>query len=327
MLKLTHSLKRVRYWFEAQATFAILGTLKLLPADAAISTAAAIVRTIGPRLPRQKTVLDNLAKAMPELSDQERRTIARAMWANMGRQVAEYIMLDKLFDYNPDAAEAGRVEVEGKDIFLRLQEAGKPVIFFTGHIGNFELLPVCAATFGLEVTALFRPPNNPYIAKRVLAARTTAMGQLVPAKTGAAVGLGRALQRGASIGVLVDQKFFRGRKGTFFDRPVKTNPLLPKLARQFDCPIYPARCVRLAGNRFRLELEEAIELPRNGSGEIDVDASTQMLNDIVERWVRQYPDQWMWMHRRWDPRQFQNESASGEAETTGADRTPGKKIG
>lgn len=306
LLRLTQRFRRFLYWLEAQAVFAILGVLKLLPADAAIATAAAILRTIGPWLPRQKVVLDNLAQAMPEIDDTERHAIARRMWANMGRQVAEYIMLDKLFDYDPDAEEPGRIEVMGKDLFTELQKAGKPLIFFTGHTGNFELLPLCAATFDLEITALFRPPNNPYIAKRVLAARTTSVGQLVPSKTGAAMGLGRALQDGKSVGVLVDQKFHRGKAGTFFGRPVRTNPLLPKLARQFDCAVHPARCIRLPGNRFRLELEDAITLPRNASGEIDIDASTQMLNDIVERWVREYPDQWMWMHRRWDPSQFQS---------------------
>ncbi|MCR9121803.1 MAG: lipid A biosynthesis lauroyl acyltransferase [Phyllobacteriaceae bacterium] len=302
LLKLSQKAKRVRYWLEAHLTFAILGVLKLLPADAAINTAAAIVSRIGPLSPRQKVVLDNLANAMPELSDGERRAIARRMWGNMGRQVAEYVVLDKLFDFDPDADTVGRIEVRGRETFVRIHEAGKPVIFFTGHTGNFELLPICAATFDLEVTALFRPPNNPYVAKRVLAARTTTMGQLVPSKTGAAAGLARALSDGRSVGVLVDQKFHRGRLGTFFGRPVRTNPLLPKLVRQFDCAVHPARCVRLPGNRFRLELEDAIALPRDDDGKIDVEASTQMLNDVVERWVREYPDQWMWMHRRWDPK-------------------------
>ena len=302
MLRLSITAKKLRYWLEANLSFAILGLLGLLPPDRAISAGAALVGFIGPFLPRQKVVLDNLAKAMPELDDAERKAIAKRMWANMGRQIAEYVVLDKLFDYDPYAETDGRIEVKGKDIFIRLHEMREPVIFFTGHTGNFELLPICAATFDLEVTALFRPPNNPHIAKRVLSRRTTTMGHLVPAKAGAAAGLARALQDGKSVGVLVDQKFHRGRLTTFFDRPVRTNPLLARLVRQFDCPVHPARCVRLPGNRFRLELEEAITLPRAEDGTVDIDGTAQMLNDIVERWVREYPDQWMWMHRRWDPK-------------------------
>lgn len=180
-----------------------------------------------------------------------------------------------------------------------MHASGGNYIFFTGHTGNFELLPICAATFGLEVTALFRPPNNPYIAKKVLAARQTSMGQLVPSKAGAAWALAKALSDGKSVGVLVDQKFGRGAITEFFGQPVRTNPLLPKLARQFEVPVHPARCIRLPNGRFRLELEEAITLPRNSDGQIDVNATCQCLNDVVERWVREYPDQWMWFHRRW----------------------------
>ena len=74
---------------------------------------------------------------------------------------------------------------------------------------------------------------------------------------------------------------------------------MPKLARQFDCDVYPARCMRLPDNRFRLDLEEKLELPRDDDGQIDVAATAQLLNDVVERWVREDPGQWMWFHKRW----------------------------
>ncbi|MEO1747649.1 MAG: lipid A biosynthesis lauroyl acyltransferase [Pseudomonadota bacterium] len=288
-----------RYRLEAALTFSVMAILKRLPADAAIGAMRATAQAIGPLLPRQKTVMDNLTQAYPEKPKAELQQIAREMWGHMGAMAAEYVFLDQLFDFDPDSEAVGRIEVKGEPIFRRIHADKKPCIFFTGHTGAFELLPVCAATFGLEVTALFRPPNNPYIAKRVLQARTTNMGQLVPSKAGAAWGLARALDDGGSVGVLVDQKFHRGRESTFFGRRVKTNPLLPKLARQYDCAVYPARCIRLENGRYRLELEDAIELPRDQAGQIDIDAAVQVLNDTVERWVREYPQQWMWLHRRW----------------------------
>ena len=78
-----------------------------------------------------------------------------------------------------------------------------------------------------------------------------------------------------------------------------TSPLLPRLARQFDADVYPARCIRLPGGRYKLQLYDKIELPTTPKGKIDIDASCQLLNDIVEGWVREYPDQWMWFHKRW----------------------------
>ncbi|RUV26896.1 lipid A biosynthesis lauroyl acyltransferase, partial [Mesorhizobium sp. M1A.F.Ca.IN.022.04.1.1] len=70
--------------------------------------------------------------------------------------------------------------------------------------------------------------------------------------------------------------------------------------RHYDCDVYPARCVRLPGNRFRLEIEDKLDLPRTETGSVDVHATTQLLADVVERWVREDPGQWMWFHKRWE---------------------------
>lgn len=292
--------RRARYWLEAQISFAVLGFLRLFPMQASMALNAKLVQFFGPLLGRHKIVLQNLERAFPEKSSDEREAIARAMWRNMGRLVAEYIYLDRLFDYDPDSDQPGIIEVEGEELFRKLQASNKPYAFFTGHIGNFELLPVCAATYGLEITALFRPPNNPYIAKKLLASRTTNMGHMVPSRAGAAWGLAKALDNEKSVGVLVDQKFDSGEDTTFFGHHCQTNPLLPKLVRQFDVPVYPARCIRLGGGRFKLILEDEISFPTDENGSIDINASCQLLNDIVERWVRETPKQWMWLHRRWE---------------------------
>ncbi|AGF75937.1 lipid A biosynthesis lauroyl acyltransferase [Bartonella vinsonii subsp. berkhoffii str. Winnie] len=274
--------------------------LKYFPSNIGLSFFSWLAKTFGPLIHRHQIALANLKAAYPEKTKEELHTIAIEMWENIGLFVAEYIFLDKIFDFDPHADQPGLIEVKGAEIFQRLKNEKKPHIFFTAHSGNFELLPICAQSFGLNVTVLFRPPNNPYIAKRVLKARQTSMGHLVPSKAGAAWALAAKLAEGKNVGMLVDQKFRRGILGTFFNRPLKTNPLIIKLARQYDCDIYPARCIRLAGGRHRLELYESIKLPLDEKNEIDIAASTQKLNDIVESWVREYPGQWTWLHRRWD---------------------------
>lgn len=292
-------LRGLEHWLTAQLVFGLLGLLKLLPPKPAINFVDRAARRIGPLTGRHRVALDNLRRAFPEKTELEIKEIAVGMWGNQARLAAEYVFLDQIFDFDPDSDKPGLVEVDGIPIFLRLRDEKKPIIFFTGHTGNFELLPICAAAFGLQVTALFRPPNNPYIADKVLHARRTNMGHLVPSKAGAVWSLANILSDGGNVGMLVDQHFHNGVPATFFGRKAMTSPLLPRLARQFDVDVYPARCIRLPGGRFRLQLNEKIELPRLGNGKINVDASAQMLNDIVENWVREYPDQWMWFHKRW----------------------------
>ncbi len=298
--RLVLGFRSFRQWLVAQLAFGFLNILKLLPADTAINFADRLTRAIGPRLRRHKLMLRNLRNAFPEKSEAEIETIALNSWGNMGRLAAEYVFLDQLFDFDPAQDKPGRVEVSGIPIFMDLRDNPRPFIVFTAHTANFELLPVAGAAFGVDVTVLFRPPNNPYTAEKVFQFRAARMGHLVPSHAGSSFALARTLEAGGSVGVLVDQKFTRGVETRFFGQPVQTNPLLAKLVRQFGCEVYPARCIRLPGNRYRLELEPAITLPRDEKGRLDVTATAQLLNDRVEAWVREYPDQWLWYHDRWN---------------------------
>jgi KDO2-lipid IV(A) lauroyltransferase len=293
-------LKQANYWLIARAALTLLWLLRKLPPDRAMDFAGRMARRLGPLSGRHRIALDNLRHAYPELDEAARREIAFDMWENMARLGAEYIFLDQLFDFDPKAATPGRVEVVGAERFLSLRDEKKPHILFTGHLGNFELLPVAAAAFDLDLAVMFRPPNNPYIADYVFSTRRSAMGRMLASAPGVAFALSRVLEAGGNIGVLVDQKFRNGLLTDFFGRECETSPLVARLARHFDCDVYPAHCIRLPGNRFRIELHEKLELPRGGAGAIDVQRTTQLLTDVVEGWVRETPGQWMWFHKRWE---------------------------
>lgn len=297
-VRAARGIKHVEYWLIGHAALAALWLMRLVPPDAALGFADRMARRFGPWFGRHRVAMDNLHHAYPDKDEAELQQIASDMWGNMGRLAGEYIFLDQLFDFVP-GAEPGRVEVEGEEIFVRIRDSARPHIIFTGHLGNFELLPVAGASYGLPVTALFRAPNNPYIAKYIFSTRAEAMGELIASRAGAAFALARILERGGNIGVLVDQKFSRGVRTTFFDRPCNTSPLVAKLARQYDCDVYPARSIRLPGNRFKLQFFEKLDLPRVEDGRVDVPATSQLLNDTVEGWVREHPGQWMWFHKRW----------------------------
>ena len=295
-------LNKAKDWLAAQVVFAIMAVLKLVPARKAISFTETMAQKIGPLTARQTLVLLNLERALPEKSEEERQQIAREMWGNMACLIAEYIFVDKLIDHDLETSDGGLIEVVGKEIFRDLRDNPRPFIVFTAHTGNFELLPIVAAKYGLNVTALFRPPNNPFIAKRLLSARRTHMGQLVPSQAGASWTLASVLDDGGGVGLLVDQKFHKGFRTKFFGRNVHTSPLLVKLARNYNCEVFPARSIRLPDGRFRLEIEPAIALPRDENGRVDERETAQLLNDKVESWVREYPGQWQWFHDRWGNR-------------------------
>ena len=292
-------INNARHWLVAQLIFLLIRTMRLVPFDTAARGFEKFARWLGPKLKRHQVALENLAIAFPEKSPAEREKIAVDAWAQLARGILEYGYLDQIFDLDLENPEAGRIELKNGELFDKLRDDGLPAILFTGHLGNFELLPMAAAKYGMELQSMFRAPNNPYAASKVAKARKEVAGNLVASGQGASFQLMSALDRGIHVGMLVDQKFRRGIDVPFFGKDAPSNPLLAKLARRYDCPVHGARTVRLPDGRFRLEVTEEIELPRDEQGDVDIRATTELINGIVEGWVREHPEQWLWIHRRW----------------------------
>lgn len=294
--------RRILDWLIAQAVFAMLRTVRLLPADRAVALGGWLARTVGPLLPADRVGRANLQHAFPELSEAERTRILRGCWDNLGRTGVEFVFLDRLFDTTAGKRRLpGRVEVSGMELFEAIKSDRRPAIIFSAHLANWELLAVCAAVYGLDLSVLFRPLNNAFIGDQLNQARGAMMGPLVASRGGASFALSAALEAGGQVGLLVDQHYGRGVPTPFFGRPARTNPMLGILARRFDCPVYAARCIRATGGRFRLELTGPIDLPRDEEGAIDVAGAMRVVTGIVESWVREQPEQWLWVHRRWRP--------------------------
>jgi KDO2-lipid IV(A) lauroyltransferase len=127
------------------------------------------------------------------------------------------------------------------------------------------------------------------------------MGELIATGLDAPVRIADALKRGAHVGMLVDQYYVRGVEVTFFGRSTRANPLLARLAQHFHCPIHGARIIRLPDHRFRAEITEAIAPVRGADGKIDIAGTMQVITNVVEGWISEHPEQWLWLHRRWRP--------------------------
>ena len=289
----------IRDWFVAKLISLSLWLVRLIPRKYAARMFEGFARWLGPRIWRHKVVMENLEIAFPEKSLEERKQLASDSWAQMGRTLLEYVYLDEIFDLHEESIDSERIEIVGADKFLKLRDDGLPAVLFTGHIANFELLPMVAAKFGLQVKSLFRQPNNKYAASQVAESRKQLGENMIASGAGAAFQLISALENNEHVGVLVDQKFRRGIKVPFFGKDAPTNTLLAKLARRYDCPVHGARTIRLPDGRFRLEITDELVLPRDKNGDIDVRGTTELVTSIIEDWVREYPDQWLWMHRRW----------------------------
>ena len=279
----------------------VFALARALGPDRSSAVGGAIARRLGPLLPQHRIGLENLRAAFPGKSEAEIRAILAGAWENIGRLGAEYPHLGQLFDYDHYSGEIGRIEVDGIEHFIALAEDGKPALIFSAHLANWELPPICAARYGLDATVVFRPPNEPAAAHVLHEIRSQTMGGLEAARQGAAFAMRGVLERGGHLGMLIDQHFTRGVTVDFLGRPAFTNPIMGKFARAFDCPVHGVRVIRLPAGRFRLQLTPALDLPRDAEGLVDVQGAMQAMTRVVEDWVREHPEQWLWMHRRWRP--------------------------
>jgi KDO2-lipid IV(A) lauroyltransferase len=267
--------------------------------DTSSDFAGTWARWIGPWLPVSRTGRANLALAFPEKSKAEREQILKKCWENLGRVAGEFVHLDKMWDYDDARPNAGRIETFNASRFVSLYTDNQPALIFSAHFGNWELAAIAARKYGLDSAVLFRVPSNPFLAELIHETRAELMSQLVPAGSAAGLFMGAVLDRGGHLGMLVDQHRQPGVRVTFFGRRCYANDTLGRLARHYECPVHGVRVVRLPKNRFRIELTPAVSLPRDGAGKVDVAATMQKVTAIIEEWVREYPEQWLWLHRRW----------------------------
>ncbi len=290
---------RAMHWTVAQSFRAGIGFMQWMGPERSANFASAVARAASPLFGESRLAARNIAAAFPEKSEAERRKILAGAWDNIARVAAEYIHLDAIAAQEPVVEGEGKLMIRGVEHFLSLRDDGKPGIIFAAHLANWELLAVTAVRYGLPLTAMFRPPANMLIAEDVLQRRRALMGGLVANSRGATFELVAALERGEHLGLLIDQAKVRGMPVPFFGRLAPTNPLLGKLARAFDCPVHGARSVRLPGGRFLIAITPPLDLPRDKDGKVDVFGTMVAANRVVEGWVREHPEQWLWLHNRW----------------------------
>lgn len=279
----------------------ILRVMRLVPPERLSRFSSAFMRKLGPWLREHRIGRDNLAAAFPEKSAAEIDVILMGVWDNLGRVGAEFAHMDKIWSLDPDHPEKSRIQFEPGDAerFIRLRDDGKGALIFAAHLGNWEMPALAGPAYGMDSAVLFRRPNVAAVDRAIQDIRGVNMGELIATTADAPMRLLDAVKSGKHVGMLVDQYFRRGVDVTFFGRTTKANPLLARIARHVDVPIHGVRIVRLPGGRFSAALTEEVVPARDSSGEVDVQATTQKITSVIEDWIREYPDQWLWLHRRW----------------------------
>ena len=245
--------------------------------------------------PHRRVAIGNLARAFPARSSSEHRSIARGVFRHFGAMLFELLKFSTL----PPDRMLERVEFEGSERARQAYAAGRGVFFLTGHFGSWEINGIVHALRLAPIGVLARPLDNPHLNALLEGVRQCTGNHVIYRRGGIRRTL-RTLEAGQGVAMLIDQHMHGPDTVSvdFFNRPAATTTALASLALRTGAPVIPVFTVPVGGGRYRVIYEHAVQPPVQGSAE-GLREFTQRCTDVLEMYVRRYPTQWLWMHRRW----------------------------
>lgn len=284
----------MKHWIEYILLQAFLGIFRLMPYSISKTLACNIFTFIGTKLSKNKIVIRHIRAAL-KVNDEQAQIIARGMWANLGAIASEFPRLPHLAEHN--------VTFKGGEYLEMLRNDNNAGILFGAHLGNWEILPhALLHHYDLAMHPVYRAPNNQLVDKKLHQYRNSS-NRLIPyakSKTGMA-GMVKALRNKEHLGLLIDQKLNEGVDAQFFNMRAKTGTAFIDMAKKFNCPLVPLRCIR-KDDGFIVEALAPIETQDRPTEDILKEAHT-----IIEGWIMEYPEQWLWLHRRWKKEDLNND--------------------
>ena len=291
----------MKEWMEYAAAWVILKGLGVLPRPLARNFAAGVVRILYAVLPKlRKTAEVNLRIAFPDWSDAQRKEVIRGMVRNLGWMAAEFARLPGYSKENIEQV----VVLDGHDNFLEGQRRGKGVLYLTGHIGAWELSSFAHALYGFPLHYIARRIDNEKVDALVNGYRCLSGNRPIFKNESARVML-KVLKEAGTVGILADQNTMPEEAVfvDFFGKAASTTTGIARVALHTDAAVVPGYAIwDERSQKYRLRFEPPVELIRTGDAERDVFENTQKFTKVIEEIVRKYPEQWVWVHGRWNTR-------------------------
>ena len=290
----------MRYRLEYALAWALIKLVGLLPRPLARAAGIAVAWLVYLFHGRLRSVgWRNLELAFPDLSRGERKKILRGVFTSLGRQVAEVCLFPRYTRENVSQT----VVYEGFENFERALARGKGVLFLTAHLGAWELSAFAHSLYGHPLNIVMRPLDNPYLDRLARHYRTMHGNKAVDKDF--ARGLIAALRNGETVGVLMDTNMIasQGVFVDFFGHQACTATGVARVALKTDAAVVPGFTIwDPVLKKYRLRFDPTVKLVRTKNREADVVANTALFTELIEEYVRRYPDQWLWVHRRWKTR-------------------------
>ena len=290
-------MKIFKYFLEATFIYLLFFFFRLLGIEFSRKFSSFLLIKSGFLFRQKKVIKNNILKVFEKYSDFEIEKLMNQMWSNYGLTFAEYVFLDK-FRFNK--FKKNHIKISGEEIINNIKKKGKPVIFISAHLGNFELMAMELEKKNINLATIYRPLNNyflnpfmVYLRKKYICKKQIKKGLVGTRDTI------NYIKSNNSIALMVDQRVGESERSPFFNVPAHTTTIPAQLAIKYDLEIIPIFLERIKNNFFYMEIQEPIKYHRSKNSEEDKKKITHEINKIIEKMILRNPGQWIWSHSRW----------------------------
>ena len=285
-------MKTIKYFFEFIFIIIFFFIFRIIGYKNASNLGEFIGKKIGPIFRSKTRIQKNLENSNIGNSDKEREIIAKNMWGNYGRILSEYIFIKQFRKNNLSKF----LEVEGSEILNEIKANNEQVVFISGHFNNFELMAMEIEKAGINLCAIYRPLNNPFLNLIMEKIRKDYIckNQIKKGKSGTR-NLIELFKKNFSVALMIDQRVSEGITIEFFNNLAKTTTIPAQLVKKYACRIVPVYIERKNKHSFKISFQKPIKFDDN----LSIDKISLELNRILEKMILKNPDQWIWTHDRW----------------------------
>ena len=290
-------MKIFKYFFEFISVISLFGIFKIIGLKNASNLGSILGRFIGPLFRSKLVIKQNINIGLGDIDEKKETEIIDGMWSNIGRTFAEYVFLK---DFKFNRTDFDHMKLDGLKYLEEIKKSNEPVIFYSGHFANFELMAMELDKFGIKCAAIYRPLNNfflnplmEYIRMKYICPNQIPKGRMGMREIIAKV------KDGYSIALMVDQRVSEGPRTLFFNKLAHTTTVPAQLALKYNCKLVPISIERKEGTNFEIDIHRPYKIEKTGNDEEDTKNITLKINQIIEKMIIKNPKQWIWSHNRW----------------------------
>ena len=289
-------MKIIRYFVEFIIVVIFFTIFKIIGPKLSSNLGGCIGKYFGPFLRKKEIIKKNIFFAFPNISEKEMNKLINKMWENIGRVFAEYAHLNKFSIYDKKKI---KINFTNKINIEKLKNYNKPIVFFSGHFSNFELMGVCLKELNFNIGVIYRPLNNIFVNPIWELIKINSSSTLIEKGPKGSKKLIKHIKQNNSLGLLVDQRLSSSIHVPFFGRLATTTTTPAKLAIKHDALLVPMFIKRVNEIEFEFFIYEPIVINKTNNYKKDIFNIAKSMNKKIEEFIISDPAHWLWSHDRW----------------------------